>query len=497
MRLSRAAEESTSVERQREIIETWAKQNDHEIVAWAEDTDVSGSVDPFKTPELGPWLTDEKKHEWDIVCAWKLDRMGRDAIKLNKLFGWALDNSKTVVSATEGIDLSTPVGRLIANVIAFLAEGERDAIRERTIASQKKLRELGRWGGGKPYYGFKAVPREDGAGWELVPDEHSSKVLLRIIDKVLDGQSTESIARELNEAGELSPSNYLRHRAGKPTRRGKWSNAHIRQQLRSQTLLGQTAHFGTTVRDAQGIPISKGPALVSRDVFDRLQAALDARSFKVTNRSAKASPLLGVAFCGMCGRLMHLRQHHNKARGKTYRYYQCVGGASGNDSRHETNIIKADDLELLVKEGFLSEYGHENVREQVFVPAENHQTELEELQRAVEETTPLMVTTPSETARKSLLAQISVWTSRMAELEKLPASESRYEVRRLPETYDEAWEKADTEGRRQLLLKTPVAAMIAVRGRVSRQNPGFLDFHIYVGKEPKDRLSHLEGLATP
>ena len=141
-----------------------------------------------------------------------------------------------MVSCSEGIDLGTPVGLLIANIIAFLAEGELEAIRERTLASQRKLQELGRWGGGKPLYGYRAQECEDGSGVGLVHDEHASAVLLSIIDKVLDGQSTESIARELNEAGELAPSDYQRQRAGKPIRGGKWSNGHIRQQLRSKTL---------------------------------------------------------------------------------------------------------------------------------------------------------------------------------------------------------------------------------------------------------------------
>src|ERR1700722_5533135 len=80
IRLSRATDESTSPERQREVIETWAAQHDHEMIGWAEDRDVSGSVDPFDAPALGPWLADDRKHEWDIVAAWKLDRLGRDAI---------------------------------------------------------------------------------------------------------------------------------------------------------------------------------------------------------------------------------------------------------------------------------------------------------------------------------------------------------------------------------------------------------------------------------
>uniref|UniRef100_A0AB39U217 Resolvase/invertase-type recombinase catalytic domain-containing protein n=1 Tax=Mycolicibacterium phage Alyssa1 TaxID=3240801 RepID=A0AB39U217_9CAUD len=41
-RLSVASEESTSIERQREVIEQWANANGHTVVGWAEDIDVSG-----------------------------------------------------------------------------------------------------------------------------------------------------------------------------------------------------------------------------------------------------------------------------------------------------------------------------------------------------------------------------------------------------------------------------------------------------------------------
>ena len=90
--LSRSTRESTSIERQREIIQQWAGSNNHTVVGWASDIDVSGSLDPFDTPELGKWLSD-RAPEWDIVAAWKLDRLGRNAIQLNKLFGWCKEGS--------------------------------------------------------------------------------------------------------------------------------------------------------------------------------------------------------------------------------------------------------------------------------------------------------------------------------------------------------------------------------------------------------------------
>jgi site-specific DNA recombinase len=145
---------------------------------------------------------------------------------MNKRFGWVIDHDKTLVCVSENLDLSTWVGRMIANVIAGVAEGELESLRERTRGSQKKLRELGRWGGGIVFYGFKPAERGDTAGWVWEHDDHSSVVLLAIIDQVLDGKSTEQIAGELNHQGELAPSDYTRQRNGKPVRGTKWTNAH-------------------------------------------------------------------------------------------------------------------------------------------------------------------------------------------------------------------------------------------------------------------------------
>lgn len=476
LRISRLSDESTSIERQREIVESWAKQNDHQIIGFAIDEDVSGSVDPFDTPALGPWLAEDRKHDWDIVAAWKLDRLGRDAIRLNKLFGWAIDNGKTVVSATEGIDLSTPVGRLIANVIGFLAEGELAAIRERASGSHAKLRQLGRWPGGRPAYGYQAQQREDSAGWELVHDEHSSAVLLSIIDKVLAGQSIESIALGLTAAGELTPASYVGQRAGKTViansfigplnireiRVGTWRAPSIFQLLRSNTLLGHVTHEGVTVRDLNGDPVLKGEPLIDREKFDKLQAVLDARSF-TKSRTTKASPLLGVAVCKQCEKPLHYRRQ--TVGNKEYAYYYCP-------EKHGHQIPAAD-LEEFAKEQFMGKLEDEKVRQREFVPAKSHQSELEEAVRAVDEITPLLGTVTSETVKTRLLKQLSALDSRISELEKLPVQEARWEYIETGQTYGEAWDDAaDAEARRQLLLRSGITLAIIVKNKTREPGSG-------------------------
>lgn len=440
-------DESTSPQRQREVIEQWASTNDHEIIGWAEDLDVSGSVDPFEAPALGAWLNEHRKHEWDILCAWKLDRISRRAIPMNKVFGWMIENEKTLVCVSDNLDLSTWVGRMIANVIAGVAEGELEAIRERTTASHRKLRELGRWPGGKPAYGYRAQEREDAAGWELVPDEHASRVLAGIVDAVLAGQSVESIARELTEAGELSPSDYIRVRSGYAARGHPWNGQAIRKRLRSRTLLGHITHDGQSVYDAEGAPVRKGPPLIPQDQFDQLQQALADTGFtKTNNRTSRASPLLGIAVCNECGTTLYHRGQ--TTRGTLYRYYYCPG-------KHGA-AISAEDLETLVSELFHDQLGESLVQEKVFIPGESHQAELDEAVRAMDEITALLGTISSETMRARLTGQLQALDTKIAELESKPARSAAWEYRQSSQTYAETWAHADAEERRQLLLRSGI-----------------------------------------
>ncbi|AGK87512.1 integrase [Mycobacterium phage HINdeR] len=479
IRLSRLSDESTSPERQREIIEGWAKSNDHTIVGWAEDLDVSGSVDPFDTPALGPWLSEPKLHEWDILCAWKLDRLSRRAIPMNKLFGWVMDHDKTLVCVNDNIDLSTWIGRMVANVIAGVAEGELEAIRERTTASHRKLRELGRWPGGRPSYGYRAVEREDAAGWVLEPDPVSSVVLRSIIDWVLQGQSVESIAKDLTAMGEVSPSDYVRQRAGEAPRGHPWHGRTIVKLLRSKTLLGYVTHNGTTVRDENGVPVQKGPPLVDQDTFNRLQAALDDGSRpKTVNRTSKASPLLGVALCWDCEKPLYSRRQ--TTAGKVYRYYHCRDG--------HTQSIPADDLQQLVEERFLNALGDQEVHEMVYLPAESHQAELEEAQIAVQELTSALGRMKSNYAQQRIHTQLEALDKRIQELEGLPTSEARSEMRPTGGLYKDAWEEADEQGRRELLIKSGITAKAKLEGRVPNQSGGALSFDLVV---PEDLLARM------
>lgn len=83
----------------------------------------------------------------DIVVVYKLDRLGRSLAHLIEVVTGLGARGVGFQSITEGIDTSTPAGRLVFNIFGSIAEFERDLIRERTNAGLAAARARGRKGG--------------------------------------------------------------------------------------------------------------------------------------------------------------------------------------------------------------------------------------------------------------------------------------------------------------------------------------------------------------
>jgi DNA invertase Pin-like site-specific DNA recombinase len=84
------------------------------------------------------------------IVVWRLDRLGRTAKGLTALFDDLLALKVNLVSLKDGIDLNTAAGRLMANVLASVAQYETEVRAERVRAGQAVARASGkRWGGSK------------------------------------------------------------------------------------------------------------------------------------------------------------------------------------------------------------------------------------------------------------------------------------------------------------------------------------------------------------
>ena len=105
------------------------------------DEGVSGSTD--HRPALDTLLRDAKRRRFDVLVCWRLDRLGRNLkhliLFLEELQALGVD----FVSLAEGIDATTPAGRLQMHILGAIAEFERARIAERVRLGLARVRASG------------------------------------------------------------------------------------------------------------------------------------------------------------------------------------------------------------------------------------------------------------------------------------------------------------------------------------------------------------------
>lgn len=105
------------------------------------DTGVSGARD--SRPELDRLMLAARRREVDAVICWSLDRLGRTMKHLVTCLEEWQSLGVAFVSVKEGLDYTTPAGRLYFHVMAALAEFERERVRERVVAGIARRRAEG------------------------------------------------------------------------------------------------------------------------------------------------------------------------------------------------------------------------------------------------------------------------------------------------------------------------------------------------------------------
>ena len=96
-------------------------------------------------PLLNALVRELKKN--DRLIVYSLDRLGRRALDLLQLMDTLDQKGVVFLSIREGVDYSTISGRLVTQVLASVAEMERNLISERTKAGLAAATKKGRTGG--------------------------------------------------------------------------------------------------------------------------------------------------------------------------------------------------------------------------------------------------------------------------------------------------------------------------------------------------------------
>ncbi|MEU2611573.1 recombinase family protein [Micromonospora sp. NPDC007271] len=466
VRLSRTREESTSVERQKQYIKTWAEQNGHTLVDFAEDTDVSGAMAPWERPKLGEWLPFEiggtaQVAEFDILCAWRLDRISRRVLHLAALIDWCKRSGKSIASTSEGFDINSPMGGIFVNILAALAEGELEAIRERARSSFTHLMKQGRWRGGFVPYGYRPVKAATGEGWRLEIDPETSAVVREIVSRIVGGASANSVVRWLNDEKVPSSLDVQRMRAGKAAARSEWRVGNLLKMLRSHTLLGYSEMTETrTVEGKQekvtrlvlgedGLPLRRAEPILTHTEWGQLQEALTKNSNPKAGNRVGGSPLLRVAYC-KCGEPLY------RNRGRAGMYYRCgLRARASRNCPEGMSSIPAHLLEGTVERGFLTLVGDLEIVRRVFVPGENFAERLEQIEQRLKELREDRAAGlySGDDGTREFREMYRSLEAQRAELKAKPSRPDEWVLEPTGQTYRERWASLDDPSERNRELR--------------------------------------------
>jgi DNA invertase Pin-like site-specific DNA recombinase len=120
----------------------YASRRGWTITAEYIDQGVSGSKE--SRPQLNQLMADAHRRKFDAVLVWKIGRFGRSLKHLVNALADLCAYSVAFVSFRDNLDLCTPSGRLMFQIIGAMAEFERSLIQERVRAGLRNARANGK-----------------------------------------------------------------------------------------------------------------------------------------------------------------------------------------------------------------------------------------------------------------------------------------------------------------------------------------------------------------
>jgi DNA invertase Pin-like site-specific DNA recombinase len=149
----------------------YAVRRDLNIYEEYVDEGISGSKE--SRPALDKLMSDARRCRFDAVLVWKIDRFGRSLKHLVNSLADLSAYGIAFVSLRDNLDLSTPSGRLMFQIIGAMAEFERALIQERVRAGLRNARAKGRRIG-RPKITLDAAEvlrlRGEGLSWRAVSE---------------------------------------------------------------------------------------------------------------------------------------------------------------------------------------------------------------------------------------------------------------------------------------------------------------------------------------
>lgn len=235
-----------------------------------------------------------RNHEFSHILVWKIDRISRNLADFTRIWNEFQSLDVQFASKYDNIQTDTPAGRMLMNFLAAMAQMERETTAMRVQATMISRAKEGKWNGTACPLGYKY----DYNIKYPVPDEEEKKLVQFIFDKYEEIESSNQIAKLLNESGVKSKRN------------GQWFPKTIVQILKNEFYVGtllynqRVSGRGKLKPKEEWIIIENNhEGIIDRVQFDRVQILLErhAAPHRRANRTKHTHIFSNLLICHRCG----------------------------------------------------------------------------------------------------------------------------------------------------------------------------------------------------
>lgn len=317
-----------SIEAQIDILRNYAEVNGYKIYKEYIDPGYSGTGDD--RPGYQELLKDALKGKFECILIYKIDRLFRSTRQLLNVVYDLEQINVAVKSATEPFDTSTPIGKFMLQLLASIAELERNMFMERSAMGRiKRLQKGLPWG--KAPFGYD-YNKETGM-FEINPQE--AEVVRKIFEYYCEPNSSLlKVAKKLNSSGIRTKENNL------------WRTDGVHEVLTKSCYKGEyyynKLNRDGTIKDEEKWIKVDTPQIVTEDIFEKAQELLKKRKNHHPGGNRKYDYLLrGYFYCAECGSIMGgtTKKTFMRKNGKKYGPYYYQGyRRMGRSLKHREDV---------------------------------------------------------------------------------------------------------------------------------------------------------------
>lgn len=316
------AREGHSLEEQEKRLKARCISNDYEVYKVYTDAGISGKSAENR-PAYQQMLKDMKKGKFNLIMAFKMDRISRSIIDFEDFFKELKKYNCGIEFLCENIDTTGAAGMMFARILGIFAQFERELIQERTLVGVESAVNKGHFGG-KPPLGYKHKLDVSGKHklkeWEIDVDE--AKIVKEIFDLCASGKTYFQISKLLKEKypNVISSIKEDKETGEKKITYRKWNDSSISCILNNKCYMG-TYEYRKCLENKDTIEIVDiVPKIISEELYNDCQEMI-ARNGRNYYRS-KNYLFIQKLVCPHCGRIMACNGVKNKMK-NDYLYYKC------------------------------------------------------------------------------------------------------------------------------------------------------------------------------